>query len=211
MNCENIDRNIAPFYMAVMLELERRRLSLNISMDEISDRAGIADRLFSKALHASTPSGRQARWETIQDLVDALFPAGYDVIIKPKTGMRLNPAQMRCKIKFAAAAANPKLHRELMSELGKKSARVRKEKFAAMTEEERKRAVKHIVRKARRTRRQNKLLRAQAAQAAPQIKRVQSGRKPVVDAAPWAPVCTMDGCAPPAGKGSNGHAADYQR
>jgi len=158
MNCENIERNIAPFYMAVMLEIERRRLQLNISMQEVCDRSGVADYYYSKALHASTPSGREARWSTLQDIVDALFPAGYDVVIKSKTGMRLNPDQLRCKIKFAAAAVNPTSQRDLMSTIGKKGGEARREKYKTMTKEERQR----IAKKARKTRRKNRLLRAQS-------------------------------------------------
>ena len=166
MNCENIERNIQPFYMAVMLEIERRRLQLNISMQEVCDRSGVADYYYSKALHASTPSGREARWSTLQDIIDGIFPMGYDVIIRPKVGMRLNPAQLRCKIKFAAAAANPKLQRELMSELGRKGGEARREKYKNMTKEERQR----IAAKARRTRRQNRLLRAQLQKQQPELR-----------------------------------------
>jgi transcriptional regulator with XRE-family HTH domain len=158
MNCENIERNIAPFYMAVMLEIERRRLQLNISMQEVCDRSGVADYYYSKALHASTPSGREARWTTLQDIVDALFPAGYDVVIKPKVGMRLDPSQLRCKIKSAIATFNPKSQRERMTELGKLGGVARREKYKTMTKEERQR----IAKKARKTRRKNRLLRAQS-------------------------------------------------
>jgi len=158
MNCENIERNIQPFYMAVMLEIERRRLQLNISMQEVCDRSGVADYFYSKALHASTPSGRQARWSTLQDIVDALFPEGYDVVIKPKVGMRLDANQLRCKIRFAAAPTDRRLQRSLMSELGKKGAEARKEKYRTMSKAERNR----IAAKARKTRRQNRLLRARS-------------------------------------------------
>ena len=196
MNGVDIERNIAPFYMAVMLELERRRLHLGISMQEVCDRSGVADYFYSKALHASTPSGRQAQWRTIQDIVDALFPEGYDVVIKPKVGMRLDPSQLRCKIKFAAAAAaNPKLQRELMSEIGKAGAKARIAKYAAMTPAERKR----IYKKAKETRRQNRLLRAQAGQITPRSKRAMNGaRACVVHAATTAACCTMDGIGSPA-------------
>src|SRR5215211_4164390 len=74
----NVER-ITPFYRSIMLEIERRRISLGISMDEASDRAGVADRSYSKILYADAPSGRQATWRTLQDVVDGLFPAGYDV------------------------------------------------------------------------------------------------------------------------------------
>lgn len=137
MNCENIERNISPFYMAVMLEIERRRLQLGLSMQEVCDRSGLADYYYSKSLHASTPSGRQAQWRTLQDLVDALFSEGYDVEIRPKVGMRLDAKQLRCKIKFAAASVNPKLQRELMRELGSKGGKARREKYKTMPRAER--------------------------------------------------------------------------
>jgi hypothetical protein len=169
MNCENIVKaGVMPFYRAIVLEIERRRLALGISMDECSDRAGVADRYWSKALYPNTPSGRVAKWETIQDIVDALFPAGYDVVIKPKVGLRLDAEQLRCKIKFAAASASTdrKLQRQLMAELGHKGGIARREKYKNMTKEERQR----IAKKARKTRRQNRLLRAQMRKPQPQIR-----------------------------------------
>ena len=157
MNCENVDRNVSPFYRSIMLELERRRLHLRISMDEVSDRAGVADRLYSKMLHANTPSGRQSRWETVQDVVDALFPEGYDVIIKPKAGLRLDAEQLRCKIKFAAAPTDRKLQRELMREIGRLGGIARRESLKAMPRAKR----LAIAKKARKTRRENRALRSQ--------------------------------------------------
>jgi transcriptional regulator with XRE-family HTH domain len=158
MNCENIERNIAPFYMAVMLEIERRRLQLNISMQEVCDRSGVADYYYSKALHASTPSGREARWSTLQDIVDALFPEGYDVEIRPKVGMRLSAADLRCKIRFAVAPTDRNRQRELMRTLGREGGKARAAKFKTMSKAERQR----IAKKARKTRRKNRLLRAQS-------------------------------------------------
>jgi hypothetical protein len=159
VNCQDIVKaGVMPFYRAIVLEIERRRLALGISMDEVSDRAGIADRFYGKALHPNTPSGRQAKWETIQDIVDAIFPEGVDVILRPKVGLRLNAEQLRCKIKFAkAATTDRKLQRQLMAELGKKGGEARREKYKNMTKEERQR----IAAKARKTRRKNRLLRAQ--------------------------------------------------
>ena len=152
----NADR-VMPFYRAIMLELERRRLSLELPMDAVADRAGVADRYFSKALHADSPSGRQARWDTLQDIVDALFPEGYDVEIRPKAGLRLGPQDLRCKILLAAAPTDKKLQREVMRVLGKKGGEARREKYKTMSREERQR----IAKKARKTRRKNRALRAQ--------------------------------------------------
>lgn len=122
-----------PIYRAVMLEIERRRLALGISMEEVSDRAGVADRYFSKLLYADSPRGRQAQWSTIQELVDALFPEGVDIELRPKKGLRLGPEDLRCKIKFASAPKDPRTHRELMRELGKKGA----EAFKRLSPEQR--------------------------------------------------------------------------
>jgi hypothetical protein len=157
MNCQDIERNITPVYMAFMLELERQRLARGLSMAEITDHAGIADGLYGKSLYASTPSGRQSNWRTLQDLVDALYPTGFDIIVKPKSGLRLDPSQLRCKIKSATALTNSKSQRERMTELGKLGGEARREKYKTMSKAQRQR----IASKARKTRRQNRLLRAQ--------------------------------------------------
>jgi hypothetical protein len=91
--------------------------------------------------------------------------------------------------------ANPKLQRELMSELGKLGAAAIKEKYKNMSDAEKKR----IVKKARKTRRQNKLLRVQAGQIKPKSKRALNGaRACVVHAATTAPSCSLDGIGSPA-------------
>jgi hypothetical protein len=127
-------------------------------MEQVADRAGVGDRYWSKALYPDTPSGRQARWDTLQDIVDALYPAGFDVEIRPKTGLRLGPKELRCKIAFAASAIDKKSQREMMRALGKKGGEARREKYKTMSRAER----LAIARKARKTRRQNRLLRAQS-------------------------------------------------
>ncbi|PDT69221.1 hypothetical protein CO683_14755 [Bradyrhizobium ottawaense] len=131
-----------------MLEIERRRLALGISMEEVSDAAGVADRYFAKILHSDSPRGRQAQWSTIQELVDALFPEGVDIELRPKKGLRLEPEDLRCKIRFAAAPKDPRTHRELMRELGKKGA----EAFKRLSPEQR----SESARKAAATRKANR-------------------------------------------------------
>jgi hypothetical protein len=195
MNCEDIERGVVPFFRAVMIELERQRLARRLSMQEVCDRSGLADYYYSKALHASTPSGRQAKWETLQDLVDALFPEGYDVEIRPKVGMRLSAADLRCKIKSAAALTNSKSQREFMRELGKRGGVARRKKFKNMTPEER----KAIAEKGRKTKRQNQLLRAQISKPEPRPKRRRGGLAPcVVTTASGGPSCSLDAIGSPA-------------
>jgi hypothetical protein len=73
--------------------------------------------------------------------------------------LRLDAAQLRCKIKFAASAAvaNPRLQRELMRDLGRLGGKARQAKYQSLSPEER----KAIVDKARKTKRENRLIRAQ--------------------------------------------------
>jgi hypothetical protein len=123
----------------------------------------VADRYFAK--NPDSPSGRQAQWRTIQDIVDALFPEGFDVEIRPKVGLRMDAEQLRCKIKFAAAATDKKLQRELMRGLGAKGGIARREKYKTMPRAERLR----IATKARKTRRQNRLMRAQLQKQPPEL------------------------------------------
>lgn len=157
MNCENIDRpHVVSLYRAIVLEIERRRIHLGLSMDEFSDRAGAADRFWSKALYPDTPSGRQARWSTLQEFCDAAFPEGFDVEIRPKVGLRLDAKDLRCKIKFAAAPKDARSQRELMRELGRQGGIARREKFKTMPRAKR----LAIAAKARKTRRKNRMLRA---------------------------------------------------
>jgi hypothetical protein len=46
---------------------------------EVDDAAGLHDGFYSKLLHADRPSGRQVRWETLQLVITALFPAGLEL------------------------------------------------------------------------------------------------------------------------------------
>jgi hypothetical protein len=122
----------------------------------------------------------------LQDIVDALYPEGYDVEIRPKAGLRLDAAQLRCKIKFAAAAAgakaNPKLLRELMRDLGRLGGKARQAKYQSLSPEER----KAIVDKARKTKRENRLIRTQlSAQRPPnRLASTALGRALVSDSMP---------------------------
>jgi hypothetical protein len=109
----------------MMLEIERRRRQLGISMDTLSDLAGFADRFYSKALHPDTPSGRQSRWETVQEMMDAIFPEGFDIEIRPKPGGCMSADDLRRKVQFAGADANPITRRKLMAALGRKGALAR--------------------------------------------------------------------------------------
>jgi hypothetical protein len=146
-----------PLYRAIMLELERRRQQLGVPMWQLDDLGGTQDGYFGKALHADRPSGRQARWETLHLIISALFPGGFDVLIKPKPGELLTPEVQRLKVKYAAADHCPRARRDLMRELGRRGGIARRERLKAMPAEQRKR----IAKKAAKTRRKNRALRQQ--------------------------------------------------
>jgi hypothetical protein len=120
---------VTPLYRAVMLEVERRRLQLDISMERLSEVAGNADRSYSKALHAETASGRVAGWPTLQNIIDTLFPDGVDVVLRPRVGDQLTALSYRHKLRAAAAVHDRKMQRDLMRELGAKGGAARAAKL----------------------------------------------------------------------------------
>jgi hypothetical protein len=63
-------------YRSLLLAVERRRLKLGWPMHKLDDAAGSQDGYYSKCLYADTPSGRIARWDTLQWFIDALWPDG---------------------------------------------------------------------------------------------------------------------------------------
>lgn len=130
-------------------------------MWQVDDAAGTQDGHFAKCLHADRPSGRQAQWSTLALLMGALYPEGFDVTITPKVGQCLTPEQHKLKVNFAAADNCPRTRRRLMAELGSKGGIARREKLMAMTQKER----QQIAKKAAKTRRKNKLLRAQVSRS----------------------------------------------
>jgi hypothetical protein len=96
--------------------LDNSRLYGSFNFLTLRDRAasGLNDGHYSHCLHVDRPSGRQARWETLQLVVSALFPGGFDVEIKHKAGDPLTAENHRLKVMFAAADNNRLSRRELM-------------------------------------------------------------------------------------------------
>lgn len=107
-------------YRAIMLECERRRLALGFPMEKFSEYAGLPERYFPKALLADSPSGRQAQWATLQVIVDALFPTGFDVEIRARPGAPKDYDSLKAQLLQLRAHHDPRTQRELMSKIGKK-------------------------------------------------------------------------------------------
>jgi hypothetical protein len=62
-----------------MLGLERRRLALGWPMWLVDERSGVQSGYYAKMLHAETSSGRNAGWNMLQLVADALYPDGCGV------------------------------------------------------------------------------------------------------------------------------------
>jgi hypothetical protein len=111
----------APIYRALVTALEHRRLQLGWSAWQLDDAAGTQDGYWMKSLWADTPSGRQSNWSTIDLLVSALYPDGYEVQILPKKSPYLSALKQRSKIAAAAAFhRGDRTLREHMKELGRR-------------------------------------------------------------------------------------------
>lgn len=139
-------KTIVPLYSALMVELERRRHATGISMDEMSDLMGTADRSYAKMLYPETKSGRVAQWDHVQKAVDVLFADGFELrLLRSKTAP-LTSEGTRRKIKQSAAFYDRKSLSERMRELACLRASI-------LTEEERisiaRRAARRRWRKAR--------------------------------------------------------------
>jgi hypothetical protein len=154
-----------PIYRALLLECERRRQQLGWSMWQVDDASGLNDGHYAHCLHVDRVTGRQAAWKTIHLIVMALWSQGFDLQMTHKPGGVLTAEDHRLKVMFSAADNNRLSRRELMRELGKKGGEARREKYKNMTKEERQR----IAAKARKTRRKNRLLRAQLQKQRPEL------------------------------------------
>lgn len=170
-----IDR-AEPVYRALLIEIERRRVQLGWPMWKLEDVAGVNDGHYGHMLHVDRKTGRQATWKIVQLVLDAMYPRGFDLILKPKSGGMLTAEGTALKIKFAAADHDRQARRALMSALGKRGAQARAEKYKIMSKEERQR----IAKKARKTRRKNCLLRAQLAKQKPKTSRSGGALQPCV-------------------------------
>ena len=107
-------------YRAIMLEVERRRLAVGISMEQMSELTGAAERSYAKMLYADTASGRVAQWQTLQAVVDVLFHDGFELQMKPTSNGMLTTAGTKRKIMAEAATWNRSIRREMMAELGRR-------------------------------------------------------------------------------------------
>lgn len=116
-------------YRAIMLEVERRRIELGITMLDLDEIAGTQSGYYGKCQAVDAKSGRQARWETVDLFVQALFPAGMRIKIDQCDDGQLSAASYRRKIVFAAAASGKRNVRSLMLDLAKEGGKARAQRL----------------------------------------------------------------------------------
>lgn len=84
-------RPCTAIYRALMVAFESRRVELGLLMDQrdknldvgMNALAGAAEGYYAKMIYPDTPSGRQARWETVDEFATVLFGKGYVIQIIP--------------------------------------------------------------------------------------------------------------------------------
>lgn len=77
----NRTRPATAIYRMLMVEFERQRLARDLSMVQVDVLAGGQEGFYSKMIYPDTPSGRQSRWETVQEYGAALFGRDFTLSI----------------------------------------------------------------------------------------------------------------------------------
>src|SRR6476620_8870690 len=67
---------VTSFYRAFMQAIERRRAALGWPMWKLEEQAKLSEGYYSKMLHADSAEGRQASWQVLQKVANALWPDG---------------------------------------------------------------------------------------------------------------------------------------
>ena len=79
---------VSDIYRALAAQLHDRIRKLGLPMWRCDDLSGVQDGYTAKMLHPDTPSGRQASWLTLDLMMQALYPDGYDIIVRPRDGRK---------------------------------------------------------------------------------------------------------------------------
>lgn len=99
-----------------------RKAELGWSFWQLDEKSGAQSGYFAKAFNPDTPSGRVARWETLQWLIDAMYPdRGYRVFIVPDKPMRLSskaPPLARLMSLLAMSGCHGHEAAKLLAEIG---------------------------------------------------------------------------------------------
>jgi hypothetical protein len=111
-----------------MLEVERRRVQLGFTFIDVDNLAGLNDGYLAKMMWPDTRTGRIAGWNTLQLVIEALFPKGFEVIIRQKDGAVLDEPSIRKMTYIARVPFDRKAQRELMADYGRRGRAVQLER-----------------------------------------------------------------------------------
>lgn len=119
-----------PIALSLMRSVEDERQALGLPSWQLEDRAGLQDGHYQKLLHCDKPSGRTPSWQSLQLLVEAIFPDGFDIQIRRKPGANLLASTHSSlaasshseKIRHGIALRDPRTRREIMRALSEKGA-----------------------------------------------------------------------------------------
>lgn len=123
-------RPCTPIYRALMVEFERQRLARGLSMAQVDDLAGINDGHYGHMLYPDTPCGRQSRWETVQEVADALFERAFEITITPSNSTRPSAPSLDKGASSNALENRHWRHRRHYQHLGALGAKARNENLS---------------------------------------------------------------------------------
>lgn len=86
-------------YIQIMAAIEIRRIEIGLSMEQMSELMGTAERSYAKMLSPDTPSGRLVGWDTIELAFSVLWPEGSEIVVRPINGPAVVTAGARRKIR----------------------------------------------------------------------------------------------------------------
>lgn len=102
--------------------LKIRKAELGWSFWQLDEKSGAQSGYFAKAFNPDTPSGRVARWETLQWLIDAMYPdRGCRLYLVPDKPLRLGgkgPPLARLMALLAMSGCHGYEAAKLLGEIG---------------------------------------------------------------------------------------------
>lgn len=94
-----LTRPVTDLYRALVWEVRNRIRALGLTMQQCDDISGNQDGYTAKMLHPDTPSGRQAQWQVVQQLLDAIYPGGVRLRLHSIAGLVATRSAINGKLK----------------------------------------------------------------------------------------------------------------
>jgi hypothetical protein len=124
----NSGRRVQPateIYRQVVWEIRKHIRLSGMTMQDCDDKSGLNDGHVAHMLHPDTAHGRQAKWETLQTLLEAVFPDGFRIKINP---IQTGASRVRGKVDLRPHAIGKTPIRDLAIEMASRGGRAYAEK-----------------------------------------------------------------------------------